>query len=142
MCKIANINILNFDSINKITKPCGCVITSKLDFIENEITESIIIICKEHYLTDYNKIQYTYNKSQNVYMSNSEISNNIVKNKIKKISSNIDISNIKNDNHSNILQFGKYKHKTFDYVYNHDKSYCYNLSFWKHNELKNIENKD
>lgn len=141
MYKIANCSILNLDSIDQITKPCGCVITSKLDFIENEITESIIKICKKHYLEDHNKIQYTYNKSQNIYISNSEISNNIVKKHIKKISSDIDLLNMEKENNSNILQFGKYKDKSFDYVYNNDKLYCYNLSFWKHNQIKNIENK-
>ncbi len=129
----------NLDSIDKIVKHCGCVVTSKLDILENEITETIIKICKKHYLTNFNKLQYTYNKSQNIYISNSEISNNIVKNKIRKISSDIDL-NIKEDKF-HILQFGKYKHKSFNYVYNNDKIYCYNLSFWKHNKIKNIKNK-
>lgn len=131
--------MLNLDSIDKTVKQCGCVVTSKLDIIENEITESFIKICKKHYLTYFNKIQYTYNKSQNVYISNSEISNNIIKNKIKKIASDIDL-NIKEDK-THILKFGKYKYKSFNYVYNNDKIYCYNLSFWKHNKIKNIENK-
>jgi methionine synthase II (cobalamin-independent) len=136
--------MLNLDSIDKITKKCGCVITSKLNIIENEITEYMVIICKKCFLIGYNKMpytynkmQYTYNKSQNVYISNSEISDIIIKKKIKKISSDIDILNIKNENNSNILKFGKYKHKSFDYVYNNDKIYCYNLSFWKHNNIKN-----
>jgi len=135
-------NIMNLDSIDKIKKDCGCVITSKLDIIENEIIESTIIICKTHYLEANNKSQYTYNKSQNIYISNSEISNKIIKNKIKKISSDIDLLNTEEDNNSNILKFGKYKNKTFDYVYNHDKLYCYNLSFWKHNQIKDIDNND
>lgn len=141
MCRIAESNILNLDSINRIRKQCGCVITSKLDIIENEISESIIMICKEHYLAEYNKIQYTYNKSQNIYISDSEKSNNIIKNKIKKISSDIDLLNIREGNNCKIIEFGKYKDKSFDYVYNNDKSYCYNLSFWKHNKIKNVENK-
>ena len=127
----------NLDSIDKIVKRCGCVITSKLDILENEITETHIKICKNHYLTNLNKLQYTYNKSQDIYISNSEISNNIIKNKIKKIASSIDF----NEDTCHILQFGKYKHKSFNYVYNNDKIYCYNLSFWKHNKIKNIENK-
>ena len=134
--------MMNLDSIDKIKKDCGCVITSKLDIIENEIIESTIIKCKKHYLTDSNKAQYTYNKSQNIYISNSEISNKIIKNKIKKISSDIDLLNMEDDNDSNIIKFGKYKNKTFDYVYNNDKVYCYNLSFWKCNQEKNISNNE
>jgi len=129
----------NSDSIEKTVKHCGCVVTSKLDIIENEITKAVIKICKNHYLINLNKIKYTYNKSQNIYILNCEISNNIKKNKIKKISSDIDLT--LKENKDDILQFGKYKHKSFDYVYNHDKLYCYNLSFWKHNKLTNVKNK-
>ena len=31
------------------------------------------------------------------------------------------------------MLFGKYKYKTFNYVYNNDKLYCYKLSFWDDN---------
>ncbi len=129
-----------FNSIEKIVSKCGCVSTSKLDIIENEITENFIKICKKHFLPNINnKLQYTYYKSQNVYISNSEISNNILKNNIKKISSEVKIDFQEDKYH--ILQFGKYKYKSFNYVYNNDKIYCYNLSFWKHNKIKDVKNK-
>lgn len=129
----------SLDLINKVVKQCGCVTSSKLDIIENEITESTIKLCKNHYMTNFDKLQFTYNKSQNIYISNLEISSMIIKNKIKKMSSDIDINIDKDDYH--ILQFGKYKSKSFNYVYNNDKLYCYNLSFWKHHKIKNINNK-
>lgn len=130
----------NLDSINETIKECGCVIMSNLDIIENKISESTIKICKKHYLANCNKMKFTFNKSQNIYIANSEIISNSIKNKFKKISSDIDLKY--NEDKYHILQFGKYKHKSFKYVYNNDKIYCYNLSFWKYNKVEDFKNKE
>ena len=135
-------NIL-FDSLDIEYKICGCAISSNLDIIENIITEDIIILCKNHYIKNKNKNDYMYNKNKSTYILNSfllqsSITNNILNN-IKKTPSFLNLSedNIKSD----ILLFGKYKYKTFKYVYNNDRLYCYNLSLWNdklYNTNKNM----
>lgn len=52
-------------------------------------------------------------------------------------------NNLKLDHYTNpsnsetLLNFGKYKNKTYDYVYYNDKLYCYNLAFWNKKDFKN-----
>ncbi len=113
----------NLDSINKTYKSCGCILTSELDIINNIINDKYVQICKNHLLS--NRSDYL--------LSNC--------NQIDKHLSNSVITNSNNDYLSkNItepyLNFGKYRNKTFSYVFNIDKLYCYNLAFWNQNSKK------
>jgi hypothetical protein len=134
-------NIL-YDSLDIDYKQCGCAISSNLDIIENLITENVIILCKKHFIKSKNKKDYVYNKNKSTYMLNSfllksSIKNNITNN-IKKSSSFINLT--ENNNKSDVILFGKYKYKTFKYVYNNDKLYCYNLSIWNDKIYNNNQN--
>jgi hypothetical protein len=134
-----------FDSIHTETKKCGCVISSNLDIIENIITDTYITLCESCFQKCNNKKDYTYNKHKSVYYLNSMISKNSLTQNIKKSASLIHIHDDSDSpiDNSNIIQFGKYKYKTFDYVYNNDKLYCYNLSYWNnniHNKNDNLFN--
>ena len=139
----------NFDSINMEHKNCGCVISSNLDIIENRISELTIILCEKHYKKYKNKknssigqsrapkcSEYTFNKNKSIYILNSFSYDSSFKKNIKKSSS---FNNLDNSQ-SGILLFGKYKYKTFNYVYNNDKLYCYNLSFWNNNIYNKNDN--
>lgn len=132
----------NFDSIHTEHKKCGCVISSNLDIIENLISESIIILCENHYKKCKNKKEYSFNKNKSYYTLNSFSNNSISKKNIKKSShlDKLNKTNSKDSNKSKILLFGKYKYKTFNYVYNNDKLYCYNLSFWNDNIYNKNDN--
>lgn len=134
-------NIL-YDSLDIEYKNCGCAISSNLDIIENIITEDNIIFCKKHFIKHKNKKEYVYNKNKSIYILNSfllksSIENNIINN-IKKISSFINLN--ENNTKSDVILFGKYKYKTFNYVYNNDKLYCYNLSLWNDKLYNNDKN--
>lgn len=124
---------ISFDSLNTDYKECGCVITSELNIIENIIEDQFIILCKKHYTQTSNKKEYIYNKHKRIYVLNSFLSTSSNKNKIKKSASNISLDS--DGDTSNIILFGKYKYKTFNYVYNNDKIYCYNLSIWNNSSL-------
>lgn len=128
----------NFDSIHTEHQKCGCVISSNLDIIENLISELTIIICEKHYKKCKNKKEYSFNKNKSVYILNSFSNDSISKKNIKKSPSLDKLS--KDNNKSKILLFGKYKYKTFNYVYNNDKLYCYNLSFWNDNIYNKNDN--
>jgi hypothetical protein len=133
-------NIL-YDSLDIDYKQCGCAISSNLDIIENLITENVIILCKKHFIKSKNKKDYVYNKNKSTYMLNSfllksSIKNNITNN-IKKSSSFITLTE---NNKSDIILFGKYKYKTFKYVYNNDKLYCYNISLWNNKIYNDNQN--
>lgn len=112
--EVQNTNIKRNDSskdlINKIYKTCGCILISELDIINNTINEKYIQLCTTHYQKTQSIIYIINNKSQ------IDLKKNI----------------IINDSH---LNFGKYKNKTFDYVFKTDKLYCYNLAFWRNNNL-------
>jgi hypothetical protein len=124
---------ISFDSLNTEYKECDCVITSELNIIENIIEDQFIILCKTHYMQTSNKKEYIYNKHKSIYVLNSFLSTSSNKNKIKKSASNISLDS--DGDTSNIILFGKYKYKTFNYVYNNDKIYCYNLSIWNNSSL-------
>lgn len=124
---------MSFDSLNTEYKECGCVISSDLNIIENIIDDQIIILCKKHYIHASNKKEYIYNKHKSIYILNSFLSNSSNKIKIKKSVSNISLDT--DCDTSNIILFGKYKYKTFNYVYNNDKIYCYNLSIWNNTSI-------
>ena len=112
--------------LDKTVKPCGCVLISELNVLENVIEEITIKICRSHYYYHTEKNNFTFSKSQNLYIYNpyfKEISTKMKKNKIPN-------ENNKYKNNE-VITFGKYKSKSFDYVYNNDKTYCYNLSFWR-----------
>ena len=133
-------NIL-FDSLDIEYKNCGCATSSNLDIIENIITEDIIILCKKHFIKTKNKKDYVYNKNKSIYILNSfllksSIRNNITNN-IKNSSSFI---NLTENNKPDVILFGKYKYKTFKYVYNNDKLYCYNISLWNDKIYNNNKN--
>lgn len=120
-------NIL-YDSLDVKNKDCGCVITSNLDIIENIIIEQIVMICKQHYNNINNKKDYSYNKNKDIYILNSFLLKNSNINNIKNSHS---YNNLNQDfSNQDVILFGKYKYKTFDYVYNKDKLYCYKLSLW------------
>lgn len=100
------------DLINKTYKTCGCILTSELDFINNTINNNYIQLCDLH-----------FNKTQPINdVLKKELSNN-------KLNSN-NIYKTQSINNS-CLNFGKYKNKSFSYVFQNDKLYCYNLAFWK-----------
>lgn len=120
-------NIL-YDSLDVKNKDCGCVITSNLDIIENIIIEQIVMICKQHYNNINNKKDYSYNKNKDIFILNSFLLKNSNINNIKNSHS---YNNLNQDfSNQDVILFGKYKYKTFDYVYNKDKLYCYKLSLW------------
>ncbi len=112
----------NSDLLDTTALDCGCAFTLNLDIIENNITEEYIKLCKTHYKSKNHKQTFKLNKHTNVYEHNAIKSKNQKKNKLQYSSNFYD---------GKILNFGKYKHKSFDYVYNKDKTYCYNLTFWK-----------
>jgi len=189
----------NSDILTKSIKPCGCINTSELDFLENVIIEHFIEYCKTHYLSCDDKSNYIFNKKENkyicyIYFSNNNQSNtNCKKNTTTSTYKNITSSSCKTttsisykkninkpilkintlsycksyidneiiyDNTANInikkeinkeikkiniehplhknkkLSFGKYKNKTFNYVYNNDKLYCYKLTYWNNDNIK------
>ena len=94
------------DLLDTAVLVCGCIYNLNLDIIENNIIEDYIKICKNHYKYKIHKKKFILNKQTNVYEKNM----------------------LKNEK---IINFGKYKHKSFNYVYHKDKTYCYNLTFWK-----------
>ncbi len=114
----------NSDFLEKTSLKCGCIYTLNLDIIENNISEDYIKLCTTHYNPKVHKQEFKLNKHTNIYES---IVNKQKKNK-KQRSNSISYDNVCDDR---IVTFGKYKYKSFDYVYNTDKTYCYNLSFWK-----------
>lgn len=154
----------NNDTINKKYETCGCIIISELDILENIIHDKYIQLCKQHYKTNTNKISYYYNKKNNKYIYNmnslpnnlyNNISHNIstkpsnlsksyenlqglLYNSLnKKLDTNLNNLNNQNINYQTLVSFGKYKDKSYEYVYYNDKLYCYNLAFWNIKEFKN-----
>ena len=128
----------SFDSINTAHKKCGCVISSNLDIIENIISDISIVLCEKHYKKCKNKKAYSFNKNKLIYTLNSFSSDYISKKNIKNSPS---LENLNKEiNQSGVLLFGKYKYKTFNYVYDNDKLYCYNLSFWNDNIFNKNDN--
>ena len=141
------------DTINKKYDTCGCIIFSELDLLENIILDKYLQLCKSHYNNCSNKSLYHYNKKVNKYILNSDnkpisinynksyenlqgiISKTYLKSELKSINNNS--VQISLDFNNKLLQFGKYKNKTYEYVYYNDKIYCYNLAFWNHKEFKN-----
>jgi hypothetical protein len=104
------------DFINKIYKTCGCILISELDIIDNTLNEKYIQMCQFH-----------LQKTQSI--------TEIISNKISK-TNNKSIVLIQ----ELYLNFGKYKNKSFNYVFQKDKLYCYNLAFWNNKNItyKNI----
>lgn len=97
-------NELSTDYINKTYKSCGCIYISELDIIDNIINDKCIQICKIHLINNRNfSYNLLYNNKNNIVSTRPEL----------------------------YLNFGKYKNKSFSYVFNTDKLYCYNLAFWK-----------
>jgi hypothetical protein len=114
MPDLASTKSVNFtkDLINKTYKTCGCILVSELDFINNTINNKYIQLCNSH-----------FNKTQPINdVLKKELSNN-------KLNSN-NLHKTQSINNS-CLNFGKYKNKSFNYVFQIDKLYCYNLAFWK-----------
>jgi hypothetical protein len=103
------------DQINKTYKTCGCIFISELDIINNILNDKYIQFCKHHIII---------NTKLNV-------------NKLKPTNQQLQVTNYKLESY---LNFGRYKNKSFNYVFENDKLYCYNLAFWKNNncEYKNI----
>lgn len=148
------------DTIDKFYESCGCIQISELDILQNIIIEKYIQLCKLHYRS-YNKINnkskfsnktnYIFDKKLNKYIISNHNKHKLLKSKSyenvqgsllkyiykKSYSNPIDYGNNNNLDNLNLLNFGKYKNKTYEYVYYTDKVYCYNLAFWKNNEFKN-----
>jgi len=146
-----NDNNLYHNMINKKYKSCGCIIISELDILENIIQDKYLQICKDHYKHNNkinNNIKYSYDKHSNKYIYNPTINKennqkNLYKSKSYENLYNIIYNNTKNIKNSNTLvNFGKYKNKTYEYVYYNDKLYCYNLAFWNNKNYtnQNIQN--
>lgn len=144
------------DAINKKYDTCGCIIVSELDILENIIQDKYLQLCKLHYNKCLNKSIYYFNKKINKYILNSDnkivninhnksyenlqaiISKSYSKNELNNINNNSDhFTKMLIESNNKLLHFGKYKNKTYDYVYYNDKLYCYNLAFWNHKEFKN-----
>lgn len=131
------------DIVNKKYNSCGCIYISNLDILDNIVHDHYIQLCRNHYLLSKNKSNYKLEKKNRLYIYNDN--NQSIKK--KKIILNNSFDNLKlliNDNKNinnklsnNIIKFGKYKNKTFEYVYNMDKMYCYHLAYWKDNRLNN-----
>lgn len=116
--KIEESELNSKDLINKKYKACGCIIILELDIIQNILNERYIQYCNTH-----------YQQTQSI--------TNIISNKVFDYQSNLNNNIIINESY---LNFGKYKNKTFNYVFQTDKLYCYNLAFWnnKHYIYKHI----
>lgn len=132
------------DILNKNYNSCGCISISKLNLIENVVNDYNIQLCKTHYLLSNEKSNFKLNKKNKLYTLIEKKNTNLKK---KKISFNNSYENLKlliNNSINNesiysnkLIKFGKYKNKTYEYVYNIDKIYCYHLAFWAEIESKN-----
>ncbi len=147
-----NSTIKSNDTINKHYDSCGCIIISELNLLENIIIEKHIQFCKSHYKIFIKKnknnnllisnINYIYNKKNNKYIFTEKSVPKLNKQKSYENIQTILLKTHSPNNTSNnfseqILNFGKYKNKTYEYVYCNDKIYCYNLAFWKNTNFKN-----
>jgi hypothetical protein len=136
--------INNTDIVNKSYNSCGCIYISQLNILDNIMHDQYIQLCKNHYLQSKDKVNYKFDKKNKLYTLNEKRSDSLKK---KKISYNNSYENLKqliNDNSyennlfsNKIIKFGKYKNKTYEYVYNIDKIYCYHLAYWKDTNLNN-----
>ena len=136
--------INNTDIVNKTYNSCGCIYISQLNILDNIVHDQYIQLCKNHYLQSTDKVNYKLDKQNKLYILNEKKSSPLKK---KKLSYNNFYENLKlliNDNNTEnklfsnkIIKFGKYKNKTYEYVYNIDKLYCYHLAYWKDNNLNN-----
>lgn len=130
------------DIIDKQYNTCGCIILSKLDINENIIIDINIQYCKLHYYKRKlnNSLNYVYDYKIQKYLL---ISENVKKNNNLKSNDQNSMKYDKTDKTNNtnnkviLMDFGKYSNKTYDYVYNNDKMYCYKLAFWNNNIIKN-----
>ncbi len=109
--------LTNLDLIESVVNSCGCEYTLTLDIVENSVSEHFIKICKTHYKQKLHKHNYVLNKQHNVYECKTFKTSNQNRLRAKRLSNSISPD-------AKTLNFGKYKHRTFDYVYNKDKTYC------------------
>lgn len=132
------------DILNKNYNSCGCISISKLNLIDNIVNDYNIQLCKTHYLLSYDKNNFKFNKKNKLYTLIEKKNTQLKK---KKISFNNSYENLKTliSNSINnetlyshkLIKFGKYKNKTYEYVYKIDKLYCYHLAFWVDINSKN-----
>lgn len=141
------------DIINKTFHNCGCIHISKLDFLENQINDTYIQLCSKHFNSKIHQLKnYKWNKKYNKYIlkdsvpnkntHNSTHTNNKLKKQksfenLKKLNDRLDSDNLNDPIGLTILNFGKYKNYSYEYVYYNDKLYCYNLAFWNNKIHKN-----
>jgi hypothetical protein len=137
-------NISTYNNIiNKKYESCGCIINSDLDILENIIQDYHIQLCKHHYTKqDYNqkinKSNYYFNKQIQKYIYKNNNNKVLKKNKSYDNIQSIVFNNFKSNQVShNLVNFGKYANKTYEYVYYSDKLYCYNLAFWNNKKYNN-----
>ena len=107
---------------------CGCYFTRELDMDTNVIKKNYIKICASHskYISNINKDNYNFNKKSNFYI----LKSNTISLKKKNSQNNLlNMNKISNDGDKKI-KFGKFKNKSYEYVYSNYKLYCYNLSIW------------
>lgn len=89
-------------------------------------------------------INKTYKSCGCIFISELDIINNIINDKYIQICKSHSINQFQNKEINTqpefYLNFGKYKNKSFSYVYHIDKLYCYHLAFWNQNtnDCKNI----
>jgi len=146
----------NYDTINKFYDSCGCITLSKLNILENKFQSEYLQICKKHFFNNtyiqsnnINKQLYTLNNNVYIKKFNNKLHKSSKLNKKTIYSSYEDLQHINNSSYKNyyktlnmsnkLLSFGKYKNYTYDYVYNNDKLYCYNLAYWRNNNYTNLE---
>lgn len=133
------------DTIDKFYESCGCIKISELDILQNIIIDKYIQICKLHYkqyIKTNKKFNYIFDKKLNKYILSNQIKHKLLKSKSYEnvqvsLLKHIHNNSINNLEHLTLLNFGKYKNKTYEYVYYTDKVYCYNLAVWKNIDFKN-----
>lgn len=131
------------DVIDKYYESCGCIKTSELDILQNIIIDKHIQLCKAHYkLLSNKKLHYIFDKKVNNYILSKNNKPKLLKSRSYEnvqttILKHIHNNSINVSEQYTLLNFGKYKNNTYEYVYYTDKSYCYNLAFWNKHEFKN-----
>ncbi len=125
--------------LEKITLRCNCIISKELDISNNSINKRYLQICKNHYCPKLiSKNEYIYIKSKKIYVYKKYTLN---KRCSQSSSSSEELNDDDEQMDNNIIDFGKYKNKSYKFVFNIDKKYCYHLSFWKKNNYQENVNK-
>lgn len=106
------INTFSNNSSNEIQK-CGCIIKNTIDLFNNKISNDHIQVCHNHFKQLSNSSRSLYTTKQKKSLYTVKTNNKIL---VRSLSEN-DV------NKKNILNFGKYNGKSFEYVFSNDKFY-------------------